>query len=122
MKNILLLVMLVGLSACGKVASNTASSMAACQNLISTGTWFNPLKGDTMVLNAACAGTTTYCNEKFTYQIQSDNVTVVASVTQTAGGPECRAMGTNICTINFASNNTLLQINCGFGVAQYSRQ
>jgi len=113
----------LSITACGKSPLNTSNlSSGACQNLISTGNWFDPTLPDTMVLNANCAGTTTYCNEKFTYQIQADNVTVILTVTQTNGGPQCNAMGVNMCTVGFTTNNTLMQLTCSFGTYQYQRQ
>lgn len=112
------------LTACGKAPINTSNlSLGACQNLISTGTWKDLINGDIMVLNANCSGTTTYCNEKFTYAIQADQTTTVITDTQTNGGPECLNSGTNICTVTFSSGNTLMQISCpSFGTYQYQRQ
>lgn len=135
MRNLIILLILtsivLALTGCGKAPiSARAASLGACQNLVSTGTWLDsaPPGGgfgqtDTMVLNNICAGTTTYCNEKFTYQIQADNISVSISVTQTNGGPDCLALGTTMCTVNFTTNNTVLQLTCpGHAAMQYIKQ
>lgn len=106
---------LIGLSiGCGAQGLNITvnSSTGACSGS-AVGNWDNVAHNNTLALTASCAGTTTYCNEAFTYQ-PINSTTFTLTVSQTNGGPECLPIGQTMCTASFITSS-VLAVNCGGG-------
>lgn len=111
MKRLILIALFI--QACGQQGLNnsTSNSQGPCAGS-QTGTWSNIAVNNTLTLNASCSGTTTYCNEAFTY-VSINSSTYQLTVSQTNGGPECLPIGQTNCTGGFIGD--VLWLNCGAG-------
>lgn len=109
------------LTGCGKTQPGASSSqVAACAGMPALGTWYSTTLPKTLVLSEQCNGATTYCNEKFSFiRLNTEGTSILVSVTQTNGGPECLSLGAHTCTASMPNANTL-QLNCGTP-ADYTR-
>jgi len=107
----LILIALI-LQGCGNQSLNQASSPGPCSGS-QVGTWSNIALNNVLTLNSSCTGSTTYCNEVFTYQA-INSTTYTLTVSATNGGPECLPIGPTVCTANFITAD-VLAIGCGGG-------
>lgn len=126
MKTLTLLVMTLILAGCGKDAAGFKAQLSPkapgpCAS-VAVGSWrpvnYNPAGNyNTLTLTDQCTGTTTYCNEVFTYAPQSDGRTAFITVTSTNGGPECLPLGVSTCTVDVIPNqsNNQIAVDCGGG-------
>jgi hypothetical protein len=126
MKTLTLIISLALLTACGKPsesAPNSTLPKGACFGP-GNGTWkmspFNVTDPSFtnpyyLTLKDDCTGSTTYCNEKFTYVTFANSNNVTVNTFSTTGGPECLAVGSKACTATFMGDNDHLEINCGSG-------
>lgn len=100
------------ITGCGSQNLNSVTTNPACQGS-AVGTWDSITSTNVLTLTAACSGSTTYCNERFTYA-PINGTTFTLTVSQTNGGPECLPIGPTICTASMLDANTLA-VNCGGG-------
>lgn len=128
MKRIFLtLLVLELLSACGTKGSSSAPVIGTgpCAGL-QVGSWIGVNTNHVhIVLDDQCKGTTTYCNEVFTYTLNGTTATL--NISSTNGGPECLPIGINTCVVSFLANqnNNQISVACGAGKAindNYNRQ
>lgn len=113
MKRLILICLLLG--GCGKNAapSSSGSQVAACAGMPAVGNWTSTTLPKVLTLTEQCTGSTTYCNEKFSFiRTDATGTAILVTVTQTNGGPECLSLGAHSCTATMPDLHTLY-LNCG---------
>lgn len=114
MKRLIFLILLTQ-TACGKTAgpSSNASTTPPCQGMAAVGSWQSTTLAKILTLTDQCTGTTDYCNEKFSFvRLDAQGTSILVSVTQTNGGPQCLSLGAHTCTAAMPDTHTLY-LNCG---------
>ena len=96
------------------------STPAKCAHVDVLGTWDEPISGDTLVVNADCTATSTFCAGEYEYVLRDDigAFDFELLVNSTNGGPNCPLLGSNLCTVTDGGAGQIV-IDCGVGIQRY---